>query len=95
MDLSEKITQERVENSLKVYKNRSRLVEFPDDVEFISRALREDFKISLSQEDIQMFWWWYSETFFCAGWLLPSSHDVKEGFPRWLSYIEGKEFNDI
>ena len=47
MDLTEKITQERVENSLKVYKNRSRLVEFPDDVEFISRALREDFKISL------------------------------------------------
>jgi hypothetical protein len=89
------ITQERVRNAIDSFKNKNRVVHFPDNVDFITTNLKNIFGVEISINEVIEFWEWYSETYWFAGWLNPTIRDINEGFPRWVSYLESGNFEDL
>lgn len=89
------ITQERVRHAIEGYRNRDRAIEYPECVRFITTTLKDTFGVEISTREVIEFWEWYSETYWFAGWLKPNRDDVVRGFPAWIRFLEGGEYEDL
>jgi hypothetical protein len=60
-------------------------IDYPDDCNMIIDVLKKELDVVLKPFQAQEIWRWYSDSYFCAGWLqLVSEEEILKAFCRWM-----------
>ncbi len=68
-----------------IFELKSMKIDYPDDCNMIIDVIKKELDVVLKPFQAQKIWRWYSDEFFCAGWLqLVSEDEILKAFHSWM-----------
>ena len=68
-----------------IFERKSMKIDYPDDCDRIVNVIKRDLDVILQPIQAQEIWRWYSDSYFCAGWLMISGdNEILNSFYRWM-----------